>query len=48
VFLTPHIAGSHGNELARMGCYIVDELQRLCAGQPLAYPITVGDLDRVA
>ncbi|MBP2352609.1 phosphoglycerate dehydrogenase-like enzyme [Kribbella aluminosa] len=48
VFLTPHIAGSHGNELARMGRYIVDELQRLRAGQPLAYAITVGDLDRVA
>jgi phosphoglycerate dehydrogenase-like enzyme len=47
-FLTPHIAGSHGNELARMGAVVLDELERLAAGLPLAHPVTHDDLDRVA
>ncbi|MFI7633284.1 hydroxyacid dehydrogenase [Nonomuraea sp. NPDC049400] len=47
-FLTPHIAGSHGNELARMGAVVVDELERLAAGLPLAHPVNHDDLDRVA
>ncbi|MDQ0678530.1 phosphoglycerate dehydrogenase-like enzyme [Arthrobacter pascens] len=38
VFLTPHIAGSMGTELLRMGDHIVAELQRYVSGQPLAYP----------
>jgi phosphoglycerate dehydrogenase-like enzyme len=48
VFLTPHIAGSHGNELARLGRTIVAELERLIAGVPLAHQILAGDLDRAA
>jgi phosphoglycerate dehydrogenase-like enzyme len=32
VFLTPHIAGSLGNELARLGGTVVSELERLAAG----------------
>lgn len=36
IFLTPHVAGSQGNELARMGKYIVEEAERLAAGKPLA------------
>ncbi|MEU7827409.1 hydroxyacid dehydrogenase [Nonomuraea sp. NPDC049129] len=47
-FLTPHIAGSHGNEVARMGALVLDELERLTAGQPLAHRVTGDDLDRVA
>jgi phosphoglycerate dehydrogenase-like enzyme len=35
VFMTPHVAGSQGNELARMGLCIVEESERLAAGQPL-------------
>jgi phosphoglycerate dehydrogenase-like enzyme len=35
VFMTPHVAGSQGNELARMGLCIVEEAERLAAGQPL-------------
>ncbi|MFG3340999.1 hydroxyacid dehydrogenase [Glycomyces sp. NPDC048151] len=35
VFLTPHVAGSQGNELARMGLCIVEEAERLAAGEPL-------------
>jgi phosphoglycerate dehydrogenase-like enzyme len=36
VLLTPHIAGSVGNELARLGSTVVAELERLAAGLPLA------------
>ncbi|MFD9391703.1 hydroxyacid dehydrogenase [Streptomyces sp. NPDC060000] len=39
VFLTPHIAGSLGNELARLGGTVVEELERLTTGRPLAYPV---------
>jgi phosphoglycerate dehydrogenase-like enzyme/alpha-beta hydrolase superfamily lysophospholipase len=38
VFLTPHIAGSMGTELLRMGDHIVAELERYVSGQPFAYP----------
>jgi phosphoglycerate dehydrogenase-like enzyme len=48
VILTPHIAGSMGNELSEMGEYAVREVQRLAAGEPLAYPVTVTDLDTAA
>lgn len=48
VFLTPHIAGSQGNELARMGSAVLDELERLATGQPLAHRVLHHDLDRVA
>ncbi|TMR99887.1 hydroxyacid dehydrogenase [Nonomuraea basaltis] len=47
-FLTPHIAGSHGNELSRMGAAVLDELERLVAGLPLAHQVTPDDLERVA
>ncbi|MCF7838107.1 MAG: hydroxyacid dehydrogenase [Candidatus Marinimicrobia bacterium] len=40
VWLTPHIAGSAGNELARMGAYMVDECERLLSGQPLCWRLT--------
>ncbi|MEW2050982.1 hydroxyacid dehydrogenase [Streptomyces sp. NPDC005476] len=39
VFLTPHIAGSLGNELARLGGTVVGELERLAAGRPAAHPV---------
>ncbi|SDD48488.1 Phosphoglycerate dehydrogenase [Glycomyces harbinensis] len=37
VFLTPHVAGSHGNELSRMGLFMVEEAERLSRGEPLAH-----------
>ena len=37
VVLTPHIAGSAGAECRRMGRYMVEELQRYLAGEPLVY-----------
>jgi phosphoglycerate dehydrogenase-like enzyme len=48
VFLTPHIAGSLGNELARLGAIVVDELERLAAGLPPAHEVRHADLTRVA
>ena len=38
VFLTPHIAGSMGHELRRMGDQIAGELARVGRGEPLAFP----------
>ncbi|MEU9477553.1 hydroxyacid dehydrogenase [Streptomyces sp. NPDC048191] len=48
VVLTPHIAGSLGNELERLGKVVVDELERLVAGRPLAFEVRHADLARVA
>ncbi|MFF0824562.1 MULTISPECIES: hydroxyacid dehydrogenase [Micromonospora] len=48
VFLTPHVAGSHGNELARMGSHIADELERLLTGRPLRYQVRQHELLRAA
>ncbi|MFD4503566.1 hydroxyacid dehydrogenase [Streptomyces sp. NPDC058457] len=39
VVLTPHIAGSLGGELARLGAAAVDEVLRVAAGLPLAHPV---------
>lgn len=38
VFLTPHISGSMGPEIGRMGAHVAGELSRIVCGQPLAFP----------
>lgn len=48
VFLTPHIAGSLGTELRRMGEYAAEEIRRWAAGQPGRNVITRAMLDRIA
>ena len=40
VILTPHTAGSIGNEVARMGEYMLDEFIRLFYGKPVRYEVT--------
>lgn len=40
VILTPHIAGSAGNEISRMGRYAVDELNRFINNEPLKWQVT--------
>jgi len=40
VVLTPHIAGSVGNECRRMGRYMVEEFERFIAAQPLKWSVT--------
>lgn len=39
VLLTPHIAGSLGNELHRMADRALDEVERFAAGVPFADPV---------
>ena len=39
--LTPHIAGSLGGEVVRMAEYMVDEYERLTAGVPVKYEVTL-------
>lgn len=38
VTLTPHIAGATGNELGRLGRFVVEELERFSDGLRFAYP----------
>ena len=40
VVLTPHIAGSMGNECGRMGRFMVDELRRYLNGMPMEGEVT--------
>ncbi|MFJ7336933.1 hydroxyacid dehydrogenase [Streptomyces sp. NPDC101116] len=47
-FLTPHLAGSQGNELARLGLAVVREAERLVAGEEPAYAIDWATLEREA
>ncbi|WP_374199526.1 hydroxyacid dehydrogenase [Glycomyces sp. YM15] len=48
VFLTPHVAGSHGNELSRMGLYMVEDAERYVAGRPLVHRVDPETLWRQA
>lgn len=48
VFLTPHIAGSSGNEVIRMAQYMVDELVRYEKGEPLKHSVTLEMLKTMA
>jgi len=48
VVLTPHIAGSLGNEVGRMGELAVTEVERYVAGEVPLHPVNQADLDRIA
>ena len=48
VFLTPHIAGSVGDECRRMTRYMIDEFRRWQSGAPLQYRVSARDLERMA
>ncbi len=48
VFLTPHIAGSSGLEVIRMGEWMVDEYDRLARGEVLKYGVTLKMLETMA
>lgn len=39
LFLTPHLAGSYGNELLRLGAAVESELTRLVRGEPLQHEV---------
>ena len=46
--LTPHIAGSAGDEIARMGKYMLDECQTYLAGEPCKYEVSLKMLETMA
>lgn len=48
VFLTPHIAGSLGNEVHRMAEYMYEEYKAFDAGQPTRYGVTLKMLETMA
>lgn len=48
VLLTPHIAGSQGNELHRMADQALDEMERFASGLPFADPVHAGSLQHSA
>lgn len=48
VFLTSHIAGSAGNEVARMGLYMAEEVERWIRGEPLQYRVSEAMLETMA
>ena len=48
VVLTPHIAGSEGREVARMGDLAIAEVARWAAGEALDHPVVAADMDRIA
>ena len=47
-FVTPHLAGSQGNEVARLGRTVAEEAGRLVAGAPLAHGVDQEALNRTA
>jgi phosphoglycerate dehydrogenase-like enzyme len=48
VLLTPHVAGSLGDELPRLAHAALDELARYARGLPYAEPVTAEDVARFA
>ncbi len=46
--LTPHIAGSSGNEVRRMGQYMQEEYQRFTQGMPCRWEVTEKMLETMA
>ncbi|MEV7233323.1 hydroxyacid dehydrogenase [Streptomyces sp. NPDC051020] len=48
VLLTPHIAGSLGDELHRMADQALDEMERFASGLPFADPVHAGSLQHSA
>jgi len=48
IIITPHIAGSMGGEVARMGNWMVDELFRAINGRPLQHAVSLEMLAKMA
>lgn len=46
--LTPHIAGSTGNEPQRMAYYMMEEMENFIAGNCTKYEVTLESLERMA
>ena len=48
IHISPHIAGSSGNEVVRMADACLEEFQAWRFGKPLRYQVTAGMLERMA
>ena len=48
VILSPHIAGSMNNEIARMGAYMQREYEALAEGRPCSWEVTLKRLETMA
>ncbi|MDQ8194179.1 hydroxyacid dehydrogenase [Coraliomargarita sp. SDUM461004] len=48
VFITPHVAGSQGNECHRMGALAVEECRRYLSGEPQVTALTRESAERLA
>ena len=48
IFLTPHIAGSMGNEVARMGDYVTEDFLAFIEGKETKYEVTPEMLETMA
>ncbi|MGQ7846001.1 hydroxyacid dehydrogenase [Granulosicoccus sp. 3-233] len=48
VQLTPHIAGSMGEEVAEMTALVIEEIDRFGRGEPLQHEVTLEDWDMLA
>ena len=48
VLITPHLAGSQGNEWGRLGRHAVEEVRRWVAGEPFRTPVPVERRERIA
>lgn len=48
IFMTPHIAGSMGKEVARMGKYMAVECEKALAGQSVQYEVSLKMLETMA
>jgi phosphoglycerate dehydrogenase-like enzyme len=48
VLVTPHLAGSQGHELRRLGEFVVAEVARFVRGEPLHGTVHSSDLHRIA
>ncbi len=48
VLLTPHIAGSAGNEMHRMADWMIEECRLFLKGEPLRYGVTLDMLPMMA
>ena len=48
VLMTPHLAGSLGDEVMRMGEYMLEECERYLDGKPLAFDVSMSMLEHMA
>lgn len=48
VLVTPHIAGAMGSEVASLGAFAIDEIERFLHGRPLRGAVTADQLDTIA